>query len=104
MKDKIRRTITSILPVASNRRGSCNNCGACCKLPTQCRFLRFNDSGESYCGIYKVRPLNCRKYPRSAAELITADTCGFWFEEVPEQAESPAFAVLKFVPLKRFRD
>jgi len=82
MKAKLRRTMTSILPVAENRRGACNNCGACCKLPTPCRFLGYKDSGESYCRIYKVRPLNCRKYPRAAAELITADTCGFWFEGV----------------------
>lgn len=87
MKAKIRRTLTSILPVAENRRGACNNCGACCKLPSPCSFLGYRESGESYCRIYKIRPLNCRKYPRSASELITADTCGFWFED---SALSPA--------------
>ena len=87
MKAKIRRTLTSILPVAANRRGACNNCGACCKLPTPCRFLGYNAAGESYCRIYKLRPLNCRKYPRAASEFITADTCGFWFEGIEE---SPA--------------
>jgi len=55
MKAKIRRTLTSILPVAANRRGACNNCGACCKLPTPCRFLGYKASGESYCLIYKIR-------------------------------------------------
>ncbi len=88
MKAKIRRTLTSILPVAENRRGACNNCGACCKLPTPCRFLGHKASGESYCRIYSLRPLNCRKYPRAAGELITAETCGFWFEDV-EGAPAP---------------
>ena len=86
MKNKIRRTLTSLLPVADNRRGSCNNCGACCKLPNPCRFLRYRESGESYCGIYRFRPLNCRKYPRAADELVTADTCGYWFADVRDES------------------
>ncbi len=90
MKAKLMRTITSILPVAENRRGACNNCGACCKLPNPCLFLRYRETGESYCGIYKLRPLNCRKYPRTARELITADTCGFWFEEDAKETATAA--------------
>jgi len=83
MKEKIRRTLTSILPIAADRQGECNNCGACCKLPSPCMFLGYRESGESYCRIYKIRPLNCRKYPRTAAELVTAETCGFTFAGVP---------------------
>lgn len=79
MNDKIRRTLTSILPIAADRQGECNNCGACCKLPRPCAFLGYKASGESYCRIYKIRPLNCRKYPRTATELVTADTCGYTF-------------------------
>jgi len=77
---KFRRTLTSLLPVASNRRGQCVHCGACCKLPNVCPFLKVNEEGKGYCGIYHLRPLNCRKYPRSAAEHITTGTCGFRFE------------------------
>jgi len=36
---KAKRTITSILPIAKNRRGKCENCGECCKLPNICPFL-----------------------------------------------------------------
>lgn len=77
---KIRRTLTSVLPVAKNRRGQCIHCGACCRLPNVCPFLKTNDAGKSYCGIYRLRPLNCRKYPRTDSEHITKDTCGFRFD------------------------
>jgi len=90
MKDKIRRTLTSILPIAPDRRGQCNNCGACCRLPRPCMFLGYRASGESYCRIYRIRPLNCRKYPRTAAELVTADTCGYHFEGIAVTRGVPA--------------
>lgn len=80
IKQKALRTVTAVLPVADNRRGSCNNCGACCTLPTPCWFLRYRGDGSSYCAIYHFRPPNCRKYPRTHEEFITQDTCGFWFE------------------------
>ena len=74
------RTFTAVLPVSKNRRGECIACGSCCKLPNTCPFLKYGADGKSYCTIYAVRPLNCRKYPRTHSELITADTCGFKFE------------------------
>ena len=77
---KIRRTFTSVLPVSQRRRGQCVHCGACCKLPNVCPFLRTNGDGEGYCGVYPLRPLNCRKYPRTDSEHITKDTCGFRFD------------------------
>ena len=77
---RAKRTVTSILPVAKNRRGRCINCGACCKLPNICPFLKSGDDGRGYCSIYPLRPLNCRKYPRSESEFITRDTCGYTFE------------------------
>ena len=43
-------------------------------------FLKFDDEGKSYCTIYPIRPLNCRKYPRTESEHITTDTCGFTFD------------------------
>ena len=79
MKAKIKRTLTSVLPVSPDRRGNCIACGACCKLPNRCWFLRYDSDGHSYCAAYALRPLNCRKYPRTASESLTADTCGFRF-------------------------
>ena len=77
---KIKRTFTSVLPVSKRRRGQCIHCGACCKLPNVCPFLKTNGDGQGYCGVYRFRPLNCRKYPRSDSEHITQDTCGFRFD------------------------
>ena len=77
---KIKRTCTSVLPVSKSRKGECSGCGNCCKLPKKCPFLKYDSKGKSYCKIYKVRPLNCRKYPRSSKEFITKDFCGFKFE------------------------
>ena len=77
---KLRRTLTSILPVEKNRKGKCINCGECCKLPNKCYFLKHKKNNQSYCSIHSIRPLNCRKYPRTKYEHITQDTCGFWFK------------------------
>ena len=74
---KIKRTLTCLLPVSDRRRGQCVHCGACCKLPTVCPWLRTNDKGEGCWGHYSIRPMNCRKYPRTEAEHFTKDTCGF---------------------------
>ncbi len=78
---KIKRTFTSVLPVAKNRTGKCINCGECCKLPNVCPFLKFKSNSKSRCSIYSIRPLSCRKYPRTESELITKDTCGFKFSD-----------------------
>lgn len=77
---RTKRSITAILPVSKKRRGKCVGCGACCKLPNTCPFLKYKPDGKSHCAIYAIRPLNCRKYPRTESEFITADTCGFKFE------------------------
>jgi Fe-S-cluster containining protein len=82
---KLKRTFTSILPVAKNRRGRCLRCGACCRLPNVCPWLAFDDQNKAVCIIYPVRPLNCRKYPRTESELITEDTCGHFFEKSPSE-------------------
>jgi len=79
---RIKRTFTSVLPVAQQRRGQCVHCGACCKLPNVCPFLKSNGDGHVHCRIYPIRPLNCRKYPRTPSEHVTADTCGFQFEDL----------------------
>jgi Fe-S-cluster containining protein len=92
MKEKIKRLFTCFLPVARNRRGSCQNCGACCRLPWPCLFLKQDDQGRSRCAIYPIRPPNCRKYPRTAMEFLTASTCGFKFvndESYPDRRQEP---------------
>jgi hypothetical protein len=76
---KIKRTLTSILPVDKNRTGQCKHCSACCKLPNRCPFLETDEHNKSVCKIYSVRPPACRKYPRSPSEHITTDSCGFSF-------------------------
>jgi Fe-S-cluster containining protein len=79
MRAKLKRFLTSLLPVAENRRGECNRCGQCCKLPFPCPFLRFDEQGLSSCAVYFARPPSCRKYPRVAAENLTPHTCGYYF-------------------------
>jgi len=78
---KAKRTVTSVFPVDKSRKGRCSRCGACCKLPNPCAFLSIDKDGLSACKLYWLRPLNCRKYPRSKSELITDDTCGYIFDE-----------------------
>ena len=80
MRHKIERAFTSILPVDKNRTGECNNCGACCHLPTRCLFLKTVESGKEFCSIYKVRPPNCRKFPRTLEQFNhVKETCSFSF-------------------------
>ncbi|MBT4257628.1 hypothetical protein HOD88_00390 [archaeon] len=78
---KLKRTLTSVLPISKQRTGDCINCGACCKLPKRCFFLKTKSNGKSYCSIYLIRPLNCRKYPRIKSEQLTQKTCGFKFKK-----------------------
>jgi len=76
---KLKRTLTCVLPVDKTRKGQCIRCGACCKLPNYCPWLRFDHQGKSLCIIYPIRPLNCRKYPRTDAEHLTKSVCGMHF-------------------------
>jgi hypothetical protein len=77
---KIRRTFTAVLPVAKNRKGRCFRCGACCKLPNVCPWLRYDAQGKAICKIYPIRSLNCRKYPRTKSEHLTTSICGLHFD------------------------
>jgi len=87
MIPKITRTITSILPVDENRTGSCNNCGKCCELPFRCQFLTEDSEGKSRCSIYKIRPLVCRKFPRTESQLESVkEACGFSFSKEIEKS------------------
>ncbi|MBW2970474.1 hypothetical protein KY319_05105 [Candidatus Woesearchaeota archaeon] len=76
---KFKRTLTCFLPVSKDRSGKCVSCGACCMLPNRCPFLRFKGK-KSFCLIYPVRPLNCRKYPRTKGDLLTEKSCGYRFK------------------------
>ena len=88
MINKMKRLTTSLLPVAENRRGECNRCGECCKLPYPCPFLRYDDAGLSSCAVYHFRPASCRKYPRTHNENLTPETCGFYFVRVEDIARN----------------
>jgi hypothetical protein len=79
MLNKLKRLSTSLLPVDAGRRGACNRCGACCKLPYPCPFLRLDAQGSSRCAVYHLRPPSCRKYPRVASENLTPEQCGYRF-------------------------
>jgi hypothetical protein len=76
---KIKRNIAAFfLPVDESREGKCRNCGVCCKLPAECPFLRYKRN-QSYCAVYSIRPLTCRKYPRTEQEHLTKNICGYYF-------------------------
>ncbi len=82
MLAKVLRTVGSVLPVSDNRTGACNNCGACCNLPSRCVFLVTEDSGKSYCSVYRFRPPSCRKFPRTERQLLPVrEVCGFSFTD-----------------------
>lgn len=81
---KAMRFCTSIvLPVDKSRTGECNMCGACCEFLVKCPLLKRDSSGAPVCRIYALRPLQCRKYPRSAKEQVH-QPCGYRFEKGPE--------------------
>lgn len=81
---KVTRFCTSlVLPVEGTRTGECQGCGACCEFLVRCPFLRRDASGASRCRIYAVRPLQCRKYPRTAEEQVH-QPCGYRFSKDPE--------------------
>lgn len=80
---KLRRFATSlVLPVDSGRTGECLRCGACCKFVVVCPFLKQNpdDQNSYFCSAYKLRPLQCRKYPRSKDEQVH-QPCGYVFKD-----------------------
>ena len=76
---KVLRQITAFSPVYKHRSGTCKRCGACCKLPYTCPWLRTDKSGLIRCSVYFFRPPSCRKYPRTRAEHLTKDVCPIKF-------------------------
>lgn len=75
---KVHRFFTAFFPVDKGRSGNCIRCGKCC---TSCKLLKFNGDGNTRCSIRKIRPLQCRKYPRTEKELFTQQTCGYRFNK-----------------------
>ena len=80
MLGKTYRFFTSFLSIDSKRKGKCTNCGAYCLLSIKCPFLKSDLNNMSYCSIYKYRPSQCRKYPRTEKEWATQDTCSYRFD------------------------
>lgn len=93
LKHKLKRFMTSMMPIDANREGECNRCGECCKLPYPCPFLRYDAEGLSTCSVYFARPPSCRKYPRTASENVTPDACGYYFVDASSIGRRDASAV-----------
>ncbi len=68
------------------RRGEClPECGRCCGPKVRCLFL----TPGTRCGIYPIRPANCRNFPIDQQDLDAARCPGFWFAP----ATAPSFSV-----------
>jgi hypothetical protein len=80
---KLKRFATSlVLPIDPNRAGECNRCGACCMFLVRCPFLKFEPGNpdSASCRAYRIRPPQCRKYPRTKDEQIH-QPCGYYFKD-----------------------
>jgi hypothetical protein len=104
MKYKLLRFVTSVLPIADTRRGSCNRCGKCCELPNPCKFLRYDENGLSRCAIYRWRPPSCRKYPRTERENLTPQTCEYYFIKAEAPVTLPGDADCDLHPTGMLRE
>jgi len=79
---KISRLVNSFVNILPNRKGNCTpdvcqtlngqKKSACCKLDFRCPVL-FN----STCGMYKIRPRNCRVFPANENDLTLVRHCGY---------------------------
>ena len=64
------------------REGSCHRCGRCCMIGgIVCPFLGRRDDGTYYCRIYRIRPLQCRTFPITQADIEEARCPGFRFRD-----------------------
>jgi Fe-S-cluster containining protein len=85
-KTKASRFIQSFKPQNLHRKGNCTpelcetldgqKGSACCKLGYKCPAL----SGTT-CGVYSVRPRNCRVFPSNEDDLKLVRNCGYYFEK-----------------------
>lgn len=73
----------------SLRQGSCNQCGACCKLMFSCPYLK-----ENRCLIYDTcRPDVCKRFPIDERDLRNVnEVCSYSFPtKLPEVIPTPSF-------------
>ena len=89
---KIRRFVNTnfrkheMIASLAQRRGECNQCGACCELVFKCPFLKKKPDGTSLCGIYENRPNSCRLFPIEPRDIQEVrGTCSYYFIEEPVQ-------------------
>jgi hypothetical protein len=61
----------------ARRRGSCRQCGRCCRLGFRCPLL----TRRNRCAIYHVvRPANCTRFPIDSRDLSeVGGQCGYRF-------------------------
>ncbi len=57
------------------RKGDCNECGTCCRLPVPCLFFFGNR-----CLIHKIRPKQCKEFPDEPKQLVSYK-CGYYFDK-----------------------
>lgn len=84
-KNKAYRTLRVMFGITPGRKGCCkpDECStldgkkgnACCKINGTCSLLA-DDAG---CSIYALRPLNCRSFPTSPADLKLVKNCGYYW-------------------------
>ena len=85
LRGKIRRWYLSVFrkryvrEQLNRRRGSCRQCGACCRLAYRCVFL----DGHNRCKIYdRARHPNCVTFPIDRRDLEDVNgVCGFHFDD-----------------------
>ncbi|MDP7116345.1 MAG: hypothetical protein QF632_01615 [Candidatus Woesearchaeota archaeon] len=83
---KILRLIETAKGVETGRKGKCipQDCetldgkkgGACCQLGFLCPGLK----KDMACKAYRVRPPNCRLFPRAKKDLQLVKNCGFYWD------------------------
>lgn len=65
----------SFLPIRGGRKGNCRRCSNCCTFFSfRCPMLWGNT-----CIIYRIRPLQCRKFPRTEKDLRLVKNCGYFW-------------------------
>lgn len=85
-KSKIGRFISSYFNKQPGRIGNCTpdvcetldgrRGSACCRLGYRCPMLA--DGGD--CGVYNIRPRNCRVFPANEEDLKLVRNCGYRFK------------------------
>ncbi|MBS3127934.1 hypothetical protein J4410_02220 [Candidatus Woesearchaeota archaeon] len=83
---KTLRFFQSFQGVEEGRKGQCTpeQCetldgrkgSACCKLGYVCPCLKKN----TQCGVYQIRPPNCRVFPRTREDLSLVKNCGYYWK------------------------